>query len=97
MESEYLFDEESYANLAAVGIGWPDVVYVLRTGWPRLTRWRGGLLQIAAPDPAGNWMVVYLDARDEMRFWVRRARHVDGDEAENIREVLKMWNKEGQS
>lgn len=91
MESEYLFDEESYANLAALGIGWPDVIAVLRRR-PRLIRWRGGLLQIASKTPTDQWMVVNLDAREGEVFVVRHARYMDDDEITNVYKVLAMWS-----
>jgi hypothetical protein len=94
VESEYVFDEESYANLAALGIGWQTVIAALRHGKPRLTRWRGGLLQITAPDPAGDWVAVHLDAGDvgaESSFWVRHARYLEPGEVADVEKVLTMW------
>jgi len=57
VEERYRFDDRSYDTLAAAGIRWQDVLYVLRTS-PRVRHHIGAVLRIAAQTADGRWLAV---------------------------------------
>jgi hypothetical protein len=85
---EVRFDDRSYEELAAAGIRWQDVVYVLRTS-PRVRHHIGSVLRIAAQTADGTWLAVACVEEEDDEYLVVGARELDDAEAVAVRAMIE--------
>jgi hypothetical protein len=84
MGDEFRFDGHSYETLAAAGIRWQDVVYVLWAS-PGVRHHIGFVLRIAAQSGDGRWLAVACVGEEDDDYLVVGARHLDDAEAVVVR------------
>lgn len=86
VDETYEFNDDSYAALAAAGIAWQDVIYVLHDSRPKVRRHIGSVLNIAARDRRGSWIAVAsLESADDEYL----VRPLDSDEVTTVTAMLK--------
>ena len=85
----YRWDEDSYAAVAAAGLAWQNVVFVLYDSRPRIRRHIGAVLHVSAPAPDGQWMLVTLIEETDDAYLVVGARHLDEIEADAARKIIE--------
>jgi len=85
----YRWDDESLARIAASGVPWRQVSYLLHETRPRV-RWHiGSVLRLAGLGQDGRWLAVTLVEESEDAYLVVTARYLDSDEQETIRKMLE--------
>ncbi|MCZ7478913.1 hypothetical protein [Micromonospora sp. WMMC273] len=85
----YIWDDDSYAALAAAAIDWLDVQYVLYHSRPCVRGHLGAVLRVTAPARDGRPLLVALieDAPD--RYRVVGARWLDPAERTAWEQMMK--------
>jgi len=88
VDEHYRFDDRSYDTLAAAGIQWQDVLYVLRAS-PRVRHHIGAVLRIAAQTADGRWLAVACIEEDDDEYLVVGARELDDAESAAVRAMIE--------
>jgi hypothetical protein len=89
MNETYDFDDDSYLRIAAAGVDWRDVVFVLHDSRPFVRRHVGAVANIAARDRRDAWLAVAAIELDDDHYLVVGARYLDADETASIIRILK--------
>jgi hypothetical protein len=88
VDERYRFDEASYDALAAAGIRWQDVLYVLR-GSPRVRHHIGAVLRTAAQTSDGTWLGVACIEEEDDDHLVVAAHELDEAEVAAVRAMIE--------
>lgn len=89
MDETYRWDDDSYTAVAKAHVAWQDATHVLRHAHPRIRQHIGSVLRIAAPDRAGNWLVVALIEEGDDAYLVTGARYPGPDEVKALIAMTK--------
>lgn len=88
MDESYRWDEDTYRAIAANGVAWQAVSYVLRHAHPRYRQHIGALMRVAAHAPDGSLIGVTLIEESDDQYLVITARHLEGAERETVEKLL---------
>jgi len=84
----FRFDERTYEALAAAGIGWQDVLEVLRAS-PRVRHHIGAVLRVAAQTSDGRWVAVACIEEADDEYLVVSARQLDDAEVTAVKAMIE--------
>lgn len=88
----YDFDDDSYRRIAAAGVDWRDVLFVLHDSAPIVRRHLGSIMTIAGRDRTNTlerWLAVSMVELDDDHYLVAGARYLDAKETASIIRMMK--------